>query len=140
MDLVLSSPKWMLSLVSRSHCYRLLKSLFKCVSISVKCLCWKTRQESSAYSNRSDDTACFISLTYIRNGKGPRIDPWGYHTKFLRWLNTYSLCLLRIPDQSNMNDTNLHYRHENQLPLIFLTVYYGWWYQTPFEDLSVSYQ
>ena len=53
-----------------------MKSLFKCASISVTCLYWKTRQESSAYSIRSDDTACFRSLTYIRKSKGPRIEPW----------------------------------------------------------------
>ena len=52
-----------------------MKSLLKCDSISVTCLYWKTRQESSAYSTRSDDTACFISLTYIRKSKGPRIEP-----------------------------------------------------------------
>ena len=45
-----------------------------------------------------------------------------------------------MPDQSNMNETNLQYRHKNQLPLIFLKVYHGRWYQTPFQDLSVSYQ
>ena len=77
MDLVLSTPKWMLSLLKRNHSHKLLKSLFKCFSISVTCLCWKIRQELSAYSNRSEDTACFISLTYIRKSKAPRIDPWG---------------------------------------------------------------
>ena len=45
-----------------------------------------------------------------------------------------------MPDQSNMNETNLQYRHKNQLPLIFPKVYYGRSYQTPFEDLSLSYQ
>ena len=33
-------------------------------------------QEPSAYSNRSDDTAYFISLTCIRKSKGLGIDPW----------------------------------------------------------------
>ena len=37
MDLVLSSPKWMLSLLSSNHSHRLLKSLFKCFSILVTC-------------------------------------------------------------------------------------------------------
>ena len=45
-----------------------------------------------------------------------------------------------MPDQSNMNVTNLQYRQKNQLPLIFPNVYYGRSYQTPFGDLSVSYQ
>ena len=35
----------------------------------------KDQQESSVFSNRSDDTAYFISFTYIRKYKGPRIDP-----------------------------------------------------------------
>ena len=86
MDLVLSTPKWMLSLLKRNHSHKLLKSLFKCFSISVTCLCWKIRQESSAYSNRSEDTACFISLTYIRKSKGPRIDPWGTPHKIFEML------------------------------------------------------
>ena len=77
MDLVFSSPKWILSLFSKNYLYRLLKSLFKCVSVSVTCLSWKTRQESSAYSDRSNGTACFISLTYIRKSKEPRTDHWG---------------------------------------------------------------
>ena len=84
MDLVLSSPKWILSLLSRNHSHRSLKSLFKCVSIWVTCLCWETMQESSAYSKRSDDTACFISLTYIRKSKGPRIDPWSTPHKIFK--------------------------------------------------------
>ena len=29
-----------------------------------------------------------------------------------------------MPDQSNMNETNLQYRHKNQLPLIFPKVYF----------------
>ena len=74
---ILFSPNWMLSLLSRNYSHRLLKSLFNCFSISVTRLCWKIRQESSAYSNSSEDTACFISLTYIRKSKEPRIDPWG---------------------------------------------------------------
>ena len=32
---------------------------------------------SSAYRNKSESTACFISLTYSRKNKGPNIDPWG---------------------------------------------------------------
>ena len=35
--------------------------------------------------------------------------------KFSRCLNTYFLCLLRMPDQSNMNETNLQYCHKNKL-------------------------
>ena len=139
MDLVLYSPKWMLSLLSRNHSHSLLKSLFKCFSILVACLRWKTRQDSSAYSYRSEDTACFISLTYIRKSKGPRIDPWGRPHEIFEMLE-YLFSMLKMPDQSNMNETNLQYRHKNQLPLIFPKVYYGRSYQTPFEDLSVSYQ
>ena len=45
-----------------------------------------------------------------------------------------------MPDPSNMNETNLQYRHKNQFTLIFLKVCYGRSYQMPFEDLSVSFQ
>ena len=40
-------------------------------------LTWKTRHASSAYKNRLHLTAIGISLTYIKNDKGPRIDPCG---------------------------------------------------------------
>ena len=100
-------------------------------------LCWKTRQGSLAYSKRSDDTDCFMSLTYIRKSTGPTIDPLGRTHEI--FLNIYFQCLLRMPDQSNMNEINWQYRHKNQLLLIFLAVYYGRWYQIPFENLSVSY-
>ena len=45
-----------------------------------------------------------------------------------------------MPDQSNMNETNWQYHHKKQLSLIFLTVDYGRYYETPFEDQLVSYQ
>ena len=32
------------------------------------CLCWKTKQETSVYSNRSGDMAVFVSLSYIKKG------------------------------------------------------------------------
>ena len=35
------------------------------------------RHVSSAYKNKSHLTAIGISLTYIKNNKGPRIDPSG---------------------------------------------------------------
>ena len=58
--------------------------------------------------------------------KGQELTLEVYHTRFSRCLNTYFQCLLRVTDQSNMNETNWECRHKNQLPLIFLTVYYGW--------------
>ena len=139
MDLVLSSPKLMLSLLSRNYSRSLLKSLFKCFLISVTRLCWKIRQESSSYSNRSEDTACLISLTYIRKSKGPRIDPWGTSHEYFEMLEYLFSMLTKNAHQSNMNETNLEYPHKNQLPLIFPKVYNGWSYQTSFEDLSGSY-
>ena len=51
------------------------KSSFNCLSISLTFLLWKTRHMSSAYKNRLHLTAISISLTYIKNNKGPRIDP-----------------------------------------------------------------
>ena len=56
------------------------KSSFNCFLISLTFLLWKTRPVSSAcYKNRhkSHLTAICISLTYIKNNKGLRIDPCG---------------------------------------------------------------
>ena len=117
MDLVLSSPKWMLSLLSRNHSHRLLKSLFKCVSISVTCLFWKTRQESSAYSNRSDDTACLTSLTYIRKSKWPRIDPWGTPHEIFEMLE-YLFSMLTKNARSGKYEWN-QFTVSSQKPIAF---------------------
>ena len=74
-DLVLSSPKWMLSLLSTNHSQMFVKSSFNCFSISITFFPWKTRQGSSAYRNRFYLTACGMSFTYTRNSNGPRMDP-----------------------------------------------------------------
>ena len=70
--------------------YRLLCG---CVSVSLTCLCWKIRQEF--YSKRSDDTASFISLTYIRKSKGPRIDSWGTPHEIFEMLEYLFLILTK---------------------------------------------
>ena len=53
------------------------KSSFNCFSISLTFLLWKTSYVSSAYKNKSHLTVISISLTYIKNNKGQRIDPCG---------------------------------------------------------------
>ena len=68
-------------------------------------------KESSAYSNRSEDAACFILLTYIRKSKGPRIDPCSTPHEIFEMLE-YLFSMLKMPNQSNMNETNLQYRHK----------------------------
>ena len=75
-DLVLSSLKRMLILLSTDHSQMLVKSLFNYFSISVTSFPWKARQESSAYRNRFDLTAWGMSFTYMRNIKGCRILLW----------------------------------------------------------------
>ena len=50
------------------------ESSLNCFSISLTFLLWKTMHVSSAYKNRSHLAAIGI-LTYIKNNKGPRIDP-----------------------------------------------------------------
>ena len=40
------------------------------------------RHVSSAYKNRSHLTAIGISLRFIKNNKGPRIDPCGTNTRY----------------------------------------------------------
>ena len=64
---VLSSPKGMLSLLSTNQSQTFEKLLYRFLSIYF----------ISAYRNKSQSTACFISLTYSRNDKVPNIDPWG---------------------------------------------------------------
>ena len=56
-DLVLSSPKWILSLLSRNHSQMFIKSPFNCFSISAISFPWKTRQKSSLYRSKFDLTA-----------------------------------------------------------------------------------
>ena len=53
------------------------KFLFRFCSILRTSLRWWTKQESSACRNKSQFTTCFISVTYKRNSKGPKIDPCG---------------------------------------------------------------
>ena len=74
-DFVLSSPKWMLSLLSMNYSQRELKSLFSCSSIVLVSFAVYIRQVSSAYNNSSELTACGISFTYKRKSNGPRIEP-----------------------------------------------------------------
>ena len=45
--------------------------------MSLTFLLWKTRPVSSAYQNRLRLTAIGISLAYIKNNKGPRVDSCG---------------------------------------------------------------
>ena len=70
----------MLILLSTNHSKMFVKSPFIYLfffSISTTSFHWKTRQESSAYRNRFDLTALDMSFTYMRNSKGPRMDPCG---------------------------------------------------------------
>ena len=67
----------MLSLLSTNQSHMFAKSSFNYFSISLIFLLWKTKHVSSAYKNKSHLTAISISLTYIKNNKGPRIDPCG---------------------------------------------------------------
>ena len=46
-------------------------------SISMMFLCWCWMHEPSPYKSIVDVSACDISLTYIRNNTGPKMDPCG---------------------------------------------------------------
>ena len=74
---VLSSPKWILSLLPTNQSHRELKSLFNWSCMTSTFLCEKNRTESSAYSNKSHYMACGISFTYKRKSRGPKMEPWG---------------------------------------------------------------
>ena len=71
-DLVVSSSKFILSLLLSNQSHILQKSSFNWLS-----LCWQTRHISLVWRKRSHSTAYDMSLTYIKNNSGPRIEPWG---------------------------------------------------------------
>ena len=118
MDLVLSSPKWILKLLSRNHSHRLLKSLFKYVSILVTCVHWKTRQESPAYGNRSVDTVCFILLTsglclgFECNFCFLQIPYFGYQVKIWAW-STQPILVNELPLQVGSRRSQSTVEHLN---------------------------
>ena len=62
-NLVLSSPKCMLNLLSTNWSQTLWKSLFSCYSVSLTSLCWYIRYESAICKNRFNFTAWDMSLT-----------------------------------------------------------------------------
>ena len=84
MDFILSSPKWMLSLLSTNQSQGLLNSVLSFSEIVSRSLAWKTRHVSSAYNSISHLIAPCMSLTYKSNNRGPRIGPWETpHSSFL---------------------------------------------------------
>ena len=98
MHFVLSSPKWILNLLSTNHSHKLAKTLFNWCSIVWTSICWNIRRESSAYKNKSEWTARGISLIYSQNRSGPKIDPWGTPQEILHksenWLFILTLTAL----------------------------------------------
>ena len=62
-DLVLSSPKWILSLLSTNQLHKLEKSLFNSDGMTYGFLSWNIKQESYAYSRSLQSTDCAISFT-----------------------------------------------------------------------------
>ena len=63
MDFVLSTPKYILNLLSTNQSHSVLKYLFSLFSISFISFPSYARQESSAYNSRSHVTACDMLLT-----------------------------------------------------------------------------
>ena len=66
----------MLSLLSTNHSQMFVKSMFNCFSISITCFSEK-QGKSHQHIETFDLTAYGMSFTYMRNSKGPRIDPCG---------------------------------------------------------------
>ena len=78
MRFVLSSPKWIVSLLSTNQSHTFANSLYKTFSISVTSLCWQKILVSSSYRYTwVFDKAWGISFMYSKYSKGPKIDPWG---------------------------------------------------------------
>ena len=73
---VLSSPKWIDSLLSKNQSHNELKSWLSFSLINLIFLCRKEIHVSSAYNLMSQYlTDCGRSLIYMRKSKGPKIDP-----------------------------------------------------------------
>ena len=60
------------------------ESSFNCFLISLTFLVWKNKHVSSTYKNRLHLTAIGISLTDIKNNKGPSIDHCGTPSDMLQ--------------------------------------------------------
>ena len=76
-DLVFSSQKCELNLLSTNQSQIFSKSLLGCFSISSTSLCWCKMHEFSAYETKVDLTACGISFTKIKNKRQLKIDHYG---------------------------------------------------------------
>ena len=76
-DFVLSSP---------NHLQRFSKSSLSRFSIYTTSLRWYRIHESSAYNRRVDTTACGMSLTWIRNNRGPKMDPCLWYPKVRKFV------------------------------------------------------
>ena len=81
-DLVLSSPKYILSLLSTNKPHIFSKSLLSRFSVSSTSLCWYKMHESSAYKSTVDLTACGLSFIKIKKKMGHKIDPCGTTQEF----------------------------------------------------------
>ena len=105
MRFVLSSPRWLVNLLSTNYSHKLAKSLFNWCTIVWTSLCWNVRLESSAYKGKSEWTAWGISLTYSKNRRGSKIDPWETPQEILdkskKWL--FMLTLNARSDKYHLN-------------------------------------
>ena len=78
MHFVLSSSKWIDSLLSINQSHTFANSLFKASSISIMSLCWQKILVPSAYRYVwVFDKACGRSFICNKNNKGPNIVPFG---------------------------------------------------------------
>ena len=105
-DLVLSSPKWMLNLLSFNQSQRLEKFKFNWSSISYSFSCWNVRQIWFAYQrNKSHFTVWGMSFEYNKNKSRPNIDSWGTpQVRFPRSENFLSILTLKLfPDKYASN-------------------------------------
>ena len=77
MHFVLSSTKWIDTLLSTNQSHTFVNSLFKTFSITVTSLCWQKIIVSSACRYVwVFDKACEISCIYSKKNNSPNIDPW----------------------------------------------------------------
>ena len=91
-------PKCRESLLSTSHSLTISSSFCKTVSMLDKHLSATKIAESSAYNINLLQTAPYISLTYIKNKRGPSIE---HHMKYSHVRKEFQIHPLAVDDQIN---------------------------------------
>ena len=113
MDSVLPCPKWILSLQPGNRSHMLQKSFSSVFQFQ-----WHiyVERQSNSHQRIAIDLMTQLASYHWRiseKWKCQELALETHHNKILRCLNTYFQCLLKLPDQPNINKTNWQYWHKN---------------------------